>query len=123
MTSAQRCARCAAGRGCGAGIGGPDGRPRRVNALIPAKYELEVGDDVRIELAPDRVLAAAFIAYGIPLAGGVVGAAAGYLAGLGDAGAAISALAGLAVGAYLGRARLRQDRSLRRLTPTIVAEK
>ena len=98
-----------------------DGRPRRVNAVIPAGYEVEVGDDVRIELAPTRVLAAAFIVYGMPLAGGVVGAGAGYLAGLGDAGAATSALAGLAVGAILGRARVRRDRSLRRLTPTLVA--
>ena len=121
MTSAQRCARCASGKGCGAGIGEMDGRPRRVNAVIPARYEIEVGDNVRIALAPDRVLAAALIVYGMPLAGGVVGAVAGYLAGLGDAGAATSALAGLAVGAILGRARLRRDRSLRRLTPTIVA--
>ena len=108
MTSAQRCARCASGKGCGAGIGEMDGRPRRVNAVIPARYEIEVGDNVRIALAPDRVLAAALIVYGMPLAGGVVGAVAGYLAGL-------------AVGAILGRARLRRDRSLRRLTPTIVA--
>lgn len=121
MTSSQRCARCASGRGCGADIRGDDGSPRRVKALIPAGYELEVGDDVRIELAPERVLAAALIAYGIPLVGAVVGAGAGYLADLGDAGAAASALAGLAAGAVLGRARLRRDRSLRHLTPTIVA--
>ena len=121
MTSAQRCARCASGRGCGADIGGDDGSPRRVRALIPDGYELEVGDDVRIELAPEHVLAAALIAYGMPLAGAVVGAGAGYLAGLGDAGAATSALAGLTAGAVLGRARLRRDRSLRCLTPTIVA--
>jgi positive regulator of sigma E activity len=117
----QRCARCASGKGCGAGIGWEDGRPRRVRALIPAGYELAVGDDVRIELAPERMLAAALIAYGMPLAGGIVGAGAGYLAGLGDAGAATTALAGLAAGAVLGRARLRRNRSLRRLTPTIAA--
>lgn len=121
VMSAPRCARCASGRGCGAGLVGEDGRLRRVDALIPPGCEIAVGDEVCIELAPDSVLGAALIVYGLPLAGAIVGAGAAYLAGLGDAGAAVIALAGLASGALLGRARVRRDRCLSRFTPTIVA--
>lgn len=121
VTSAQRCARCASGKGCGAGLVGKDGRLRRVDATIPAGCEVTVGDEVRIELAPDSVLAAALVVYGLPLAGAVVGAGAAHLASFGDAGAALAASTGLAVGAFLGRAHLRRVRCLNRFTPTIVA--
>ncbi|MBT8108760.1 MAG: SoxR reducing system RseC family protein [Gammaproteobacteria bacterium] len=123
VTSAQRCARCASGKGCGAGLVGNDGRLRRVSALVPAGCELAIGDEVRIELAPDSLLGAALIAYGLPLAGAVVGAGAGYLAGLEDVAAATTALAGLAVGVFIGRARLRRGRSRRCFRPTIVARR
>jgi sigma-E factor negative regulatory protein RseC len=121
VTSAPRCARCASGRGCGAGLVGEDGRLRRVEALIPPGCEISVGDEVRIELAPESVLGAALIVYGLPLAGAVGGAGVAYLAGFGDAGAAMIALAGLALGALLGRMRVRRDPCLGRFKPTIVA--
>ena len=121
VTSAPRCARCASGRGCGAGLVGKDGRLRRVDALIPAGCEVSVGDEVHIELTPDSVLGAALIVYGLPLGGALVGAGAAYLGGLGDTAAAMIALAGLLLGALLGRMRVRRDQCLSRFTPTIVA--
>lgn len=123
VLSAPRCARCASGKGCGAGLGDGDAKPRRIDALIPAGYEVEVGDEVRIELAPDSLLGAAFVVYGSPLAGAVTGAGIAFLTGAGDPGAALMALTGLVVGMLLGRARLRRDQCLRRFTPTIVANK
>ena len=121
VVSAPRCARCASGKGCGAGFGDGDARPRRIDALIPAGFEVEVGDQVSIELAPDSLLGAAFVVYGAPLAGAVIGAGAAYLYGFGDLGSALLALAGLAAGMLIGRSRLRRDQCLRRFTPTIVA--
>ncbi len=122
VTSAPRCARCASGKGCGAGISDDDGRPRRIAARIPADCEVEVGDEVRIELAPDSLLVAAFIVYGLPLAGALIGVGAAFISGAGDLGAAMAALAGLVVGMLVGRLRLRSNQCLRRFTPTIVAK-
>lgn len=122
VESAPACARCASGKGCGAGMRGDDGTPRRVNVLVPAGCQLSVGDEVRLELAPDSVLSAAFTVYGLPLAGAIVGAGVAYLSGLGDLGAATVALTGLLAGIVLGRARLRRAACLRRFTPTIVAQ-
>jgi len=114
-----QCARCAAGKGCGAGLLGGDGKRRRVDALLPGGMDIQEGDDVRIELAPDNVLQASLIVYGLPLMGAVAGAAIAYVAGAGDLGAALAALAGTAVGITAGHMRLRQAACLRRFTPTV----
>jgi sigma-E factor negative regulatory protein RseC len=113
------CPRCAEGRGCGAGILAGAGRIRRVEARIPQGRDVVVGDVVRITLAPEQMLRAAMIVYGIPLAGAAIGAIGAYQLGLGDAGAALLALAGLATGLWLGRTRLRRQECLARFTPTV----
>src|SRR5690606_15793996 len=76
------CARCAAGRGCGAGLL-QKGRTRTFEARVPADLHLEPGDIVRLELKPDHLLQAASLAYGLPLLGIMLGV--GAASGLADA--------------------------------------
>lgn len=115
------CARCAAGKGCGAGILGGDEKPRRVDALITQGLDLREGDRVQIALAPNDLLRASAIVYGLPLLGAVAGAAGAWWAGLGDLGAAFSALAGVGVGILAGRLRLQRTGCLQTFTPTVTA--
>jgi len=113
------CARCASGRGCGAGLfAGRAGR-RRLDVAVAEGMELREGDVVDIQLAPRNVLVAALIVYGLPLTGAAAGAALAFVFSLGDAGAAAMALAGLAAGTLFGRRRLRGDSCLERFTPTV----
>jgi sigma-E factor negative regulatory protein RseC len=116
-----RCGRCAAGKGCGAGLIGGSDASRRVDALVAADLDLRVGDEVQLELSPDRLLQAAWLAYGLPLAGATAGAAFAWSAGAGDPGAAATALGGAALGIVLARQRLRRSGCLQSLTPTITA--
>lgn len=113
------CARCAAGRGCGAGILSGQAGSRRLEVLVESDLDLVEGDVVGIELAPRNVLRAALIVYGLPLAGAVCGAALAYLAALGDGAAAVMAVGGLFAGIMIGRHRLRDDSCLARFTPTV----
>jgi len=115
------CPRCAAGRGCGAGIFTGQQKTRRVEARIAPGIDVDEGDIVRIELAPRNVLRAAAIVYGLPLSGAAIAAAIAYLAGLGDAGAAALAILGLFAGLYAGRRRLARQACLAQFTPTVSA--
>ena len=116
-----RCARCMAGKGCGAALLGAGQRRRRFSVLLDDRAALGEGDRVAVELAPENVLHAAVLVYGWPLGGAVAGAAVAYLYGAGDAGAALSALAGIAAGVALARARLARSECLRRFTPVVTA--
>lgn len=113
------CARCASGRGCGAGLMSGRTGKRRIAVPIGPDLELADGDVVGIELAPGNVLRAALLVYGLPLAGAVCGAALAYLNGLGDGGAAAVAIAGLIAGGLVSRRRLQSDACLARFTPAI----
>lgn len=114
------CARCAAGKGCGAGLFGARQSTRRLEATIPPGTTLRAGDDVRVALEPGDLLSAAFIVYGWPLFGAAFGAGFAYLLNAGDAVAALSALAGLLGGAMLARRRLRESRCVSRFQPKII---
>lgn len=81
--------------------------------------DLAEGDLVEIALAPNNLLRAALIVYGLPLLGAVVAATLAYTWTLGDASAAGAALLGLTVGIVLGRWRLRQEACLRHFVPSI----
>jgi positive regulator of sigma E activity len=72
-----------------------------------------------IELAPNNLLRASLIVYGLPLFGALAGAAGAWLSGAGDLGAAISALAGAGVGILAGRLRLQRTGCLRAFTPVV----
>ena len=121
VAASLRCERCAAGKGCGAGLLGGDDRPRRVDALITQDLDLVEGDQVAIELAPDNLLRASLIVYGLPLLGAVTGAAGAWLSGAGDLGAAVTALVGVGVGIVAGRLRLQRTGCLRTFTPVVTA--
>ena len=121
VAASLRCARCAAGKGCGAGLLGGDPKLRRVDALITQDLDLVEGDQVAIELASDNLLRASVIVYGLPLFGAVTGAAVAWLAGADDLGAAIAALAGVSVGILTGRLRLQRTGCLRTFTPVITS--
>ena len=113
------CARCASGRGCGAGIFAARAGSRRLEVAVSDSLDLTEGDVVAIRLAPGNVLSAALIVYGLPLAGAAVAASLAYMASLGDAAAAATALGGLVAGALIGRRRLRDHSCLARFTPTV----
>lgn len=113
------CARCAAGRGCGAGVFSASRGTRRLDIAIDEALDLAAGDTVGIELAPGNVLSAALLVYGLPLAGAALAAALAYGLGMGDAGAALLALGGLCAGALAGRRRLQDAGCLARFTPTL----
>lgn len=119
VEAAAVCRRCAAGRGCGAGILSGGSRKKRLEVTLRPDLELAEGDVVGIELAPGNVLWAAVIVYGLPLAGAICGAALAYLVAFGDGGAAAMAIAGLFAGALISRRRLGSESCLARFTPAI----
>ncbi len=119
VAAAFSCARCAAGKGCGAGVFGSGRRSRHIEALIAAGVDIREGDEVSIELAPRHLLNAALIVYGLPLVGALVGAGIAYAFALGDSYAALAGLAGLAAGIMI--ARRRAARGQCQFTPTIVS--
>jgi len=118
---AAACPRCAAGKGCGAGLITGAGRDRQVEAKIRPGLAVAENDLVEIALAPDNLLRAAAIVYGLPMLGAVAAAAIAYAFSLGDAAAALAALAGLACGLAVSRWRLQQGSCLRRFVPSVQA--
>jgi len=120
VDTAVTCPRCAAGKGCGAALLGADRGARQVEASIRPGLSVSEGDVVEIALAPDNLLQAAIIVYGLPLLGAVMAAAAAYGLSLGDAAAAAAVLAGLGLGVLAGRRRLQQTQCLQRFVPTVV---
>ena len=113
------CARCAAGKGCGAGLFVAGTGSRRVEAVVSPELRLEVGDEVELQVSPDSLLQASFLVYGVPLSGGVAGAAAAYALSLGDAGSALLALLGVAGGMLVSRRYLGVSGCVHRFTPRI----
>lgn len=120
VTAAPACARCAAGKGCGAGLFGQSAADRCVDAMIRRGIHVDAGDEVRIALAPESLLRASWLVYGLPLSGALAASALAYLVGLGDLAAALAAIGGILVGLGVARRRLRLSACLRQFTPTIV---
>lgn len=120
VDAAVACARCAAGKGCGAGLFAAGGR-RRVEAKLPPSVEVGEGDTVLIDLEGHNLLPAALIVYGWPLAGAAAGS---LLAALGpwtgDAATAAGALLGLVTAGFLARRRLRSAHCIERFQPVII---
>lgn len=116
---ASVCPRCAAGKGCGAGIFTAGRGDRQVEASVRSGLNVAVDDVVEISLAPDNLLQAAAIVYGLPMLGAIVAAAVAYTLSLGDAAAAIAALLGLGTGLGIGRWRLRETSCMERFVPTV----
>jgi sigma-E factor negative regulatory protein RseC len=119
VDAASVCPRCAAGKGCGAGIFASGAGTRQIEANVRPGLTIAVDDVVEISLAPDNLLRAAVIVYGVPMFGAVIGAALAYIFSLGDAAAAVSALLGLAAGLLLGRWRLKRTGCMQQYVPTV----
>ncbi|HSG96405.1 MAG TPA: SoxR reducing system RseC family protein [Woeseiaceae bacterium] len=121
VESSLRCARCAAGKGCGAGLLGGETRVRRVDATIRDSLEVGAGDRVQIALDPAELLQGAFVAYGIPLLAIVVAAALAWFAGWSELATVAAALGAMATGIAAARAYLGRRRCLHGFTPVVVA--
>ncbi len=117
------CARCAAGRGCGAGLLSPAPGKRRFEVEVPDGLDLACGDRVRLELRPRDLLGASWLVYGMPLlAMTAVPALAEFLFGpLPDPALAVLALSGIGAAMAWGRRRLTADNCLQQFVPTITA--
>ena len=121
VSAAVACARCASGRGCGAGLLGASEKNRRVHALIAAGVDVHEGDEVRIELSSMQLLRASWLVYGLPLVAAVLATGVAYLVGLDEFYAVVAAVVGIAAGLVVARRQLSSASCLYRFTPTIVA--
>lgn len=119
---AAACKRCAAGKGCGAGLFQRGTADATLDIRLPSEnMDLQPGEQIELALAPRRLLEAALTVYGLPLAGAGCFVLVAHMSELGDAGSVVAALAGLFAGLFVGRARLRRSGCLDRMTPEIVA--
>lgn len=116
------CARCASGKGCGAGLMGSGRLPASIEVAVPDAMVLLVGDRVTLSLAPEDLLRASFLAYGLPLAGMTAALSIGWLAGpLGDLSAIALAAVGLLSGLAVGRYKIRRNKCMERFVPRIMS--
>ncbi len=121
VDAAAICARCAAGKGCGAGLLTGSNRSRLIDVQITPGLDLKVGDEVKLTLAPSHLLRAAIFAYGLPLLGVMVAPGIAWYLNetLDDRFAVMLAIGGLLTGAMFGRHFLNKDRCLKNLVPTV----
>ena len=120
VTADAACPRCAAGKGCGAGLMGGVAKERQIEAKLKHGLEVRSGDTVSVAMEPRNMLRAAIIVYGYPLLSALLGALLAWFLNLSDMASALFALTGIAVGFLIARQRLRNTRCLREFTPVIV---
>ena len=123
VDAAAVCRRCAAGRGCGAGLFGKRQPSTLLDVNVAEGVALHVGDRVRLELLPAHLLRAAWLVYGLPLFGMLLAvvAASQILAPGNDIAAVLFAAFGLVAGALLGRRAVNRSGCLRHCVPTASA--
>lgn len=124
VTQQNRCARCVAGKGCGAGL--LNGSPRTLTLQVASNATggpLVIGDTVALTLAPENLRRAAMLAYGTPLAGLLAGILFASVAWAPPAEAAAigCGLAGLLGGIGIGKWRLRRQSCLQHFLPAVIA--
>ena len=115
----KACPRCAAGKGCGAGLFTGSSRKRRIEAIVGEHLSLAEGDSVEISLASENLLKAALIVYGTPLSGAIAAAGLAYLLRFGDTAAALAAVVGLACGMLVSRWQLSHGECIESFVPTV----
>ena len=115
------CARCAAGKGCGAGLLTGRDRSRLIDVNVAPGMGLQVGDEVKLTLAPSHLLRAAILAYGLPLCAVIIVLAVAWIISgtLNDVVAVVLATSGLIAGALMGRHLLNRDGCLKNFVPTV----
>ena len=115
------CPRCAAGKGCGAGLLSGSRDPAVLEVSLSPQLNVGEGDEVRLTLEPSHLLRASLLVYGLPLAGIVLMLVAGWLLmkPLSDPQAIAFAGAGLAAGFLAGRWQLNRQNCLKQFVPKI----
>ena len=115
------CPRCAAGKGCGAGLLSGGKTSALFEVPLSAASSFREGDEVRLTLEPSHLLRATLLVYGLPLAGIVLMLMAGwFISGpLTDAEAIAYAIAGLAAGFFAGHWQLNRHACLKQFVPKI----
>ncbi len=115
------CPRCAAGKGCGAGLLSGSTRPAMLEVSLSPQLKLSQGDEVRLTLEPSHLLRASLLVYGLPLAGIILMLVAGWLISrpLSDPEAIVYAITGLAAGLLAGRWQLNRRDCLKQFIPKI----
>jgi sigma-E factor negative regulatory protein RseC len=122
VVSGAACARCASGKGCGAGLIAVADRPREIKVPLADGLPLKAGDPVALAIPPADLLRGAIYAYGLPLAGMVFAlASARLLQGpLTDLVAVLVAAGGLAVAWTGSRLSLQRPQCFLRFQPVII---
>lgn len=115
------CPRCAAGKGCGAGLLSGSRRAALLEVSVSSRLNLGEGDEVRLTLEPAHLLHASLLVYGLPLAGMVLMLVAAWLIArpLSDPEAIAWASIGLAGGFLAGRWQLGRRDCLQQFIPKI----
>lgn len=115
------CPRCAAGKGCGAGLLSGSTRPALLEVSLSRQQSYREGDEVRLTLEPSHLMHASMLVYGLPLAGTVVMLLVGWsiMRPLTDPEAIIFAVVGLAAGMLSGRWLLNRRDCLKQFVPRI----
>ncbi len=121
VRSAIACRRCAAGKGCGAGILQSTNEVRQISVELPVGLSAGVGDRVELSVEPKYLLRAALLAYGLPLSTMLVVllAVQALPMTVNDAEAVGLALLGLIIGVMAGRSLLRKDSVCDQFIPII----
>ena len=121
VDSPVACQRCAAGRGCGAGILQANEHSREIRVRIPADLAVQKGDAIELTIGPKFLLRAAMLAYGLPLVGMVLfpGVAWLVIGGIADIAGIALAVAGLAAGLVIGRNILGSESVCEQFVPAI----
>jgi len=116
------CPRCAAGKGCGAGLFGTNAGAITLNVELPASGAFKAGESVQLAIPSSRLLRASMLAYGLPLLGALGLTMFGWLfvQPLSDAAAALFAMSGLLIGFFVGRRRLNKESCARQFQPEIL---
>ena len=115
------CPRCAAGKGCGAGIFGSTRESIALTVGVATGLNIAAGDRVTLSLAPADLVHAALFVYGAPLGGLLLASGMAYLLvdPLTDAMALGFSAFGLLAGGLVGRFLARRDECVSQMSPSI----
>lgn len=121
VESPVACRRCAAGKGCGAGILVGADVNRQIQVKIPPGMVVSEGESIELVIGPRFLLRAAMLAYGLPLLAMIVTLSLAWML-IGNPGDAIGVLLaafGLVVGLVIGRRMLQQESICEQFLPSV----